>query len=99
MRMRRERNVFDDLGFSGAEARVLKMKADLHSKIIRRVKHYTQAQLQTILGEPQPRISDLLRGKISKFSLETLIHYADLLQMHPEIRTHNAAASSAAANA
>lgn len=94
--MRRERNVFDDLGFSDAEATVLTLKAELHSKIVRHARQYSQSQLQKILHEPQPRISDLLRGKISKFSLETLLNYANALHMRPEIRVHQPVVAIAA---
>jgi predicted XRE-type DNA-binding protein len=87
-KVRRERNVFDDLGFSPEEAAALHMKSTLHSKIVCYAKSYSQSQLQKVLGEPEPRISDLLRGKISKFSLETLVNYAEALHMRPEIRTH-----------
>ena len=86
--MRRKRNVFDDLGFSPAEAAAITMKAELHSKIIQSAKHYSQAELHLILKEPQPRISDLLNGKIAKFSLEKLVSYAEALHMRPEIKTH-----------
>ena len=34
------------------------------------------------------RVSDLLRGKISKFSLETLIGHAEALHMRPELTVH-----------
>ena len=86
--MAKKRNVFDDLGFSREEAAALTMKSELHSKIIRHAKGYSQAELQEMLKEPQPRVSDLLRGKIAKFSLETLVNYAEALDMRPEIRTH-----------
>jgi predicted XRE-type DNA-binding protein len=87
--VRRERNVFDDLGFSPEEAAALHIKSKLHSKIVDYAKkHFSQGQLQEMLGEPQPRVSDLLTGKISKFSLETLVNYAEALQMRPEIRIH-----------
>jgi predicted XRE-type DNA-binding protein len=88
LRREKEKNVFDDLGFSRTEAAALHLKATLHSKIIKQAKNYKQAELQKILREPQPRVSDLLRGKIAKFSLETLIDYADALNMRPEIVTH-----------
>ncbi len=94
--MRRARNVFDDLGFSSEEAAALNMKAALHSKIVFYAKNYSQTQLQTMLDEPQPRISDLLRGKISKFSLETLVNYAEALHLRPEIKTHTPATMRAA---
>jgi predicted XRE-type DNA-binding protein len=95
-KVRREQNVFDDLGFSRTESRILGFKADLHSKIVLQAKHYSQAQLEEILGEPQPRISDLMRGKISKFSLETLINYAESLRMRPEIKVYRPVAEMAA---
>lgn len=85
--MRKERTVFDDLGFSPEESAALTMKSELHSKIMRCAKNYSQSQLQEILGEPQPRVSDLLRGKISKFSLDALVGYAAALNMRPKIRT------------
>jgi len=97
VRKRREENVFDQLGFSREMATALAMKSALHRKIILYAKHrnYSQAQLVKILREPQPRISDLLRGKISKFSLEALVNYAEALDMRPEIRIHEPVAAMA----
>jgi predicted XRE-type DNA-binding protein len=88
VRKQRQRNAFDDLGFSRAKADVLTIKVDLHSKIVRRAKRYRQSDLQKLLHESQPRISDLMRGKIANFSLDTLVSYARALGMRPEIRTH-----------
>jgi predicted XRE-type DNA-binding protein len=93
----RPQNVFDDLGFSPEESVVLKAKSELHSKIMRCVKNYSQSQLQKILGETQSRVSDLLRGKISKFSLDALVAYAAALNMRPEIKTHQPIVEMAAA--
>jgi predicted XRE-type DNA-binding protein len=81
------RNVFEDLGFSPEEAAALKLKTDLHTKIVKRAGHYSQGELQTILDESQPRVSDLLRGKMSKFSLEMLVIYAEKLGLRTEIKT------------
>jgi predicted XRE-type DNA-binding protein len=80
-------NVFEQIGFSREEAAALKRKSELHSQIIKTIKKrgYTQAELQKRLHEPQPRVSDLMTGKISKFSLETLITYAEALGLHPQI--------------
>jgi predicted XRE-type DNA-binding protein len=80
-------NVFEQIGFSREEAAALKMKSELHSQIVKAIKGkgYTQADLQKRLGESQPRVSDLMTGKISKFSLETLITYAEGLGLHPQI--------------
>ena len=67
-------NVFTDLGFETAEAAILQMRADLISDL----REYIQsakmtAQASRRLGIPQSRISDLMRGKWEKFSLEMLI--------------------------
>jgi predicted XRE-type DNA-binding protein len=80
-------NVFEQVGFSPEEAASLKMKSDLHSQIVKAInkRGYTQAELQKRFDEPQPRVSDLMRGKISKFSLETLITYAEALGLRPRI--------------
>ena len=82
-------NVLDDLGFGPTEAAALKMKAQLHSEIVRAIERrgYTQADLQDRFDESQPRISDLMRGKISKFSLETLVGYAEELGLRPQMKT------------
>ncbi|MGB2623710.1 MAG: helix-turn-helix transcriptional regulator [Candidatus Acidiferrum sp.] len=80
-------NVFEQIGFSPEEAAALKMKSELHSQILKAIKKrgYTQADLQKRLDESQPRVSDFMTGKISKFSLETLIAYAEALGLHPQI--------------
>jgi len=68
-------NVFRDLGFSREEAEHLLIRADLMielQKIIasRRLKQKTVAR---ILRVTQPRVSDLLRGRIDLFSTDALI--------------------------
>lgn len=68
-------NVFRDLGFSPEEAEHLKIRSDLMitlQKLIasRRLK---QAEAAKILRVTQPRVSDLLRGRIDLFSTDALI--------------------------
>ena len=82
------RNVFEDLGFSPEKAAALKLKADLHSKIVKVASRHSQRELQNILQTSQPRISDLLRGKMSKFSLEMLVFYAERVGLETSIKTH-----------
>ncbi len=79
--------LFEDLGFSPHEAAALKLKADLNTKIVKAAAGYTQQELQSKLGTSQPRVSDLLRGKMAKFSLDTLVVYAELLGLRTEIKT------------
>ena len=71
-------NVFTDLGFAPDEAAILKMRADLMADLRRLIeaKKLTQAQAAQMLGVSQSRVSDLVRGKWEKFSLEMLIALA-----------------------
>ncbi len=80
-------DVFDDLGFSPKKAAAMKLKAQLHEKIVKCATHYSRTELQAILREPQSRVSDLMRGKIAKFSLDMLVFYAEQLGMRAEIKT------------
>ncbi len=68
-------NVFTDLGFDPAEAAVLQMRASLMSdlRIYIESNKLTQAEAAKRLGIAQSRVSDLVRGKWEKFSLEMLI--------------------------
>ena len=68
-------NVFLDLGFEPAEAAVLQMRATLMSDLRTYVESegLTQAEASERLGVAQSRVSDLVRGKWDRFSLEMLI--------------------------
>ena len=72
-------NVFDDLGFSPEEATALKFKAELYQAILKYAQQYSRKDLQVILGEPQPRVSELLNGKIANKSVDKLLYYAGRL--------------------
>jgi predicted XRE-type DNA-binding protein len=45
----------------------------------------TQVDAATILGITQPRMSDLMRGKISLFGLETLLDLATAAGLDPQV--------------
>jgi predicted XRE-type DNA-binding protein len=68
-------NVFLDLGFEPAEATVLQMRAQLIGDLRAYIEKekLTQAEAAKRLGIAQSRVSDLVRGKWEKFSLEMLI--------------------------
>jgi predicted XRE-type DNA-binding protein len=68
-------NIFVDLGFDPAEAAVLQMRANLMGdlRLYIEKQKLTQAQAAKRLGIAQSRVSDLVRGKWDKFSLEMLI--------------------------
>jgi predicted XRE-type DNA-binding protein len=67
--------VFRDLGFGAAEAEHLLVRADLMIRIERLItaRALRQKDAAKILGVTQPRVSDLLRGRIDLFSTDTLI--------------------------
>jgi predicted XRE-type DNA-binding protein len=71
-------NVFVDLGFPDGEAAVLALRADLMGRLRLLVQQegWTQAQAAQRFGIAQSRVSDLLRGKWEKFSLDMLITLA-----------------------
>ena len=80
--------LFEDLGFSPEKAAALRLKADLHTKIVKAASRYSQRELVKILQTSQPRVSDLLRGKMSKFSLEMLVSFAEQLGLETSLKTH-----------
>lgn len=80
-------NVFRDLGFRREEAEQLLVRADLMievQKLIasRRLKQRTAAKL---LGVSQPRVSDLLQGRIDLFSTDALIDMLGRLGAHVRV--------------
>ena len=68
-------NVFADLGFSGAETTILTMRAELMAqcRILIEQQNWTQQQAADVLNVTQARVSDLIRGKTEKFSLDMLV--------------------------
>lgn len=79
-------NVLDDLGFSPEQAAALKFKSDLYRAIMRYAKKYSPKELEVIFGEPQPRVSELLNGKIANKSVDKLLTYAGRLGIEPKAR-------------
>ena len=68
-------NVFVDLGFDSGEAAILQMRAELMNDLREFIESqgFTQVEAAERLGIAQSRVSDLVRGKWEKFSLEMLI--------------------------
>jgi predicted XRE-type DNA-binding protein len=76
MRVRKSSgNVFRDLGYSPEDADNLRVRSELMISLTGLIKSrgLTQAQAAKLLGVSQPRISDLMRGKIQLFSVDGLI--------------------------
>ena len=68
-------SVFRDLGFSAAEAEHLRIRSELMAKLqaVLTARELKQAEAAAVLGVTQPRVSDLMRGRIDLFNAETLI--------------------------
>ena len=71
-------NAFLDLGLSPEEATILAMRSQLMGELRIKIRdmEWTQAEAAQILGVSQSRVSDLIRGKWDKFSLDMLITLA-----------------------
>lgn len=67
-------NIFADIGFPPEEAQNLLLRAQLMLRIREVAEGLTQAEAARRFGVTQPRINDLLRGKIEKFSLDALVN-------------------------
>jgi predicted XRE-type DNA-binding protein len=68
-------NVFRDLGFRREEAEHLAVRAELMIKIekLLKARGLTQSEAARIMRVSQPRVSDLLRGRLDLFSTDALI--------------------------
>jgi predicted XRE-type DNA-binding protein len=86
-------NVFRDIGFSPEEAQNLHLRSELMTRVEQFVKRsdVTQAEAARALGITQPRLNDLLRGKIDKFSLDALVNMLGHAGMRVELRVKKAA--------
>ena len=80
-------NVFADLGFPPEEAAVLAMRAELMTKLRLQIERskWTQLEASKQLGIAQSRVSDLVRGKWEKFSLDMLVTLAARAGRRPKL--------------
>jgi predicted XRE-type DNA-binding protein len=86
-------NVFRDLGFGPAEAENLRIRAAMMNALIQHLakKKLTQARAAALLGITQPRVSDLMRGKLHLFSIDTLTNLLAAAGLRVELRVRKAA--------
>jgi predicted XRE-type DNA-binding protein len=68
-------NVFADLGFDPKEAAHLELRSSLMIAIRQLIedRNLTQTSAAKLLGVSQPRVSDLVRGRIDLFSIDALV--------------------------
>jgi len=81
-------NVFRDLGFGPKEAESLRLRAELMIEVTRLIqaRKLTQSAAAYLFGVTQPRISDLIRGKIDLFSIDTLVNMLARAGMRVQLR-------------
>ena len=84
-------NVFADVGFGAEEAENLQLRAQLMSRICDVARGDTQREAAKKFGVSQPRLNDLMRGKIDKFSLDALVNMLAHAGMRIELKVRKAA--------
>lgn len=84
-------NVFVDVGFTPNEASNLMLRAQLMSRIRDAARGASQREAAKRFGITQPRLNDVLRGRIDKFSLDALVNMLANAGMRVELRVRKAA--------
>jgi predicted XRE-type DNA-binding protein len=79
MTRKRFASVWDAIEDSALEAASMRLRAELANEIIEkmRTRKLTQTKAAALIGVTQPRISDLMRGRLNLFSLDALVDMAD----------------------
>ncbi|MDO5090670.1 MAG: helix-turn-helix transcriptional regulator [Cardiobacteriaceae bacterium] len=77
-------NPFQALADTPQEAENLRIRAELMRQIAERVRTrgWTQQEAAAHCAITQPRMSDLLNGRLSKFTIDALVNIASALDMH-----------------
>jgi predicted XRE-type DNA-binding protein len=80
-------NVFADCGFPPAEAENLRVRAKMMTALTGYIQErkITQSRAARIMGVSQPRISDLVRGKIGLFTIDTLVNMVTAAGLKVEV--------------
>ena len=93
MSKQRYASVWDAIEDTPAEAENMKLRSELMMALANHIAQteMSQAQAAQLFGVTQPRISDLMRGKINLFGLDALVNMAVAAGMHVEMRILHAA--------
>ena len=93
MSKQRFANVWDALEDTPEEAENMKLRSILMRAIKQHIarSEMSQAEAAQLLGVTQPRVSDLMRGKISLFALDALVNMASAAGLRIEMRVREAA--------
>lgn len=93
MSKQRYASVWDAIEDTPAEAESMKLRSELMMALKNYITHaeLTQTQAAKLFGVTQPRISDLMRGRINLFGLDALVNMAATAGLHVEMRVLEAA--------
>ena len=86
-------SVWDALEDTSAEAENMKLRSKLMMALEEHLTRngLSQAEAAKLLGVTQPRVSDLMRGKINLFGLDALVNMATAAGLQVEMRVRKAA--------
>lgn len=86
-------SVWDAIEDTPGEAENMKLRSALMMALKEHIRRqgWTQAEAARRLGVTQPRVSDLMRGKISLFGLDTLVNMVASAGLHVELHINEAA--------
>ena len=88
-------SVFADLGYADAKERTLKVELAMEVNRVLKERKLTQAKAAELLGIVQPHVSDLVRYRLNRFSVERLMQFLTQLGKDVEIRIARRAARRA----
>ena len=86
-------NVWDAIEDTPEAAENMRLRSELMMALKNHLTHsgMSQAEAAKLFGVTQPRVSDLMRGKINLFSLDALVNMAAAAGLHIEMRVLEAA--------
>ncbi|MDF3081511.1 XRE family transcriptional regulator [Burkholderia cenocepacia] len=86
-------NVWDAIESEPAEAANMKLRSELMIALKQRIARLelSQAEAAKQLGVTQPRVSDLMRGKINLFGLDALVNMAAAVGLHVDLQVRESA--------
>ena len=86
-------SVWDAIEDTPEEAENMRLRSVLMTALKNHLTHsgMSQAEAARLLGVTQPRVSDLMRGKINLFGLDALVNMATAAGLHIEMRVLEAA--------
>ena len=82
------KSVWDTIEDTSADAENMKLRSSLMRALEKQIRsrEWTQSEAAQRFGVTQPRISDLMRGRINRFSLDTLVNMVSAAGLHIDMK-------------